>query len=312
MKIFLVGHVKPDLDSIVGPITYAEFLKKAKRYEGVDLVPVAAGAPNKETKYVFKTLEMELPKSLDDVDVEETDAFILVDHNEESQRHPKVVGDKILEIVDHHKINMKFTTPVRIDVKPFGSSNSLVFEHFDMYGLNPSEKAKKLMLAAILSDTVGLKSSTTTGFDSEAATKLASDTSMDINDFTFKIFKAKSDITGLSPQDIVTKDHKLFDMKGKKVFINQVETVEPKKLVDQKEKLLEALEEVKAEKGVGLAFNVITDILNINSKVMYTTDEEKEIVEKAFITEDTSGIADIGPRMSRKKDIAPKIEEYIN
>ncbi|MBN1162702.1 manganese-dependent inorganic pyrophosphatase [Patescibacteria group bacterium] len=311
MTIFLTGHIKPDLDSITATITYAEFLKKIKRYENMVLVSVCSGKPNKETIHILEKFDIKIPPLLDDTEIEATDAFILVDHNEESQRHPKVTREQVIEIIDHHKINVNFTSPVRLDVKPFGATNSIIYELFDMYGIKPSDKTKKLMLAAILSDTVGLKSSTTTGFDSEAANKLAKETDLDIDKFTFEIFKAKSDITGLSPDEIVRKDFKIFDFSGKKVFINQLETVEPAKVLSQKEKLLETLEEIKSQENVGHAYLVITDILKINSKIMYTTDEEKEIVEKAFVTEDKDGIADIGPRMSRKKDIAPKIEEAM-
>jgi manganese-dependent inorganic pyrophosphatase len=312
MKIYITGHIKPDLDSISAAITYAEFLKKLKRYEGAELVPVVPGVVNKETAFVLNKIGVEIPKTLDECEIEDTDAFVLVDHNEKAQRHEKVVDEQVIEIVDHHKINISFTSPVRIDVKPFGATSTIVHELFDMYGLEPSEKSQKLMLAAILSDTVGLKSSSTTGYDSEIATKMSTATATDVEKFTFEIFKAKSDIAGMSPEEIVRKDYKIFTFGNKKVFINVIETVEPEKAIALKETLLEALEEVKVQEGVGLAYLVVTDILKINSKIMYTTDEEKEIVEKAFITKDEEGIADIGPIISRKKDIAPKIEALVS
>ena len=98
MKIYITGHIKPDLDSIVSAITYAEFLKKLKRYEGSELIPTIPGKINEETKFVLKKFEIDVPQSLDDIEIENTDAFILVDHNEQDQRHEKVVADQVRKL----------------------------------------------------------------------------------------------------------------------------------------------------------------------------------------------------------------------
>ena len=97
MKIYIIGHVSPDLDSVASAVEYAEFLKKSNRYEGAEIIPVRAGEPNKETVYVFNKFNIDMPKSLDDFKMDPADRFILVDHNEESQRHPhpKVTHDQI-------------------------------------------------------------------------------------------------------------------------------------------------------------------------------------------------------------------------
>lgn len=309
MKIYITGHVSPDLDSISSAYTYAEYLEKIKRYEGVEIIPVRVGEPNNETEFVFKKLDIPMPKHFDEYNITDTDGIILVDHNEESQRYDKIKPEQILEIVDHHKINVSFMSPVRIDVKPFGCTNSLIFELFDMYEIQPSNETKGLMLSAILSDTVGLKSSTTTGFDSEVAHKLAKDLNINIENYTFEIFKAKSDLSGLSVNDLVRKDFKVFDFGGTKVFINQIETVEPDKVIALKNQILKEMEEVKAQEGASQAYVIVTDILKVNSQAIYATETEKSIIERAFTTQGVDNVADIGPKMSRKKDIAPAIEK---
>jgi len=312
MRIFVVGHKSPDLDSMAASVEYVEFLKKDKRYEGADIVAVRAGEPNAETSHIFEKLGVEMPKPIEEFEIEETDGFILVDHNEESQRHEMVASDQVVEIVDHHKINVTFTAPVRIDVKPVGATSTVIYELFDMYGHSLSEKMQGLILASILSDTQGLKSSTTSGLDSEVAHELSEKLKLDLEKFTFEIFKAKSDLTGLEPLEIAKKDFKVFDFAGKKVFINQVETVEPDKVLDQKDALVEVMDLAKSQEGAGLGFLVVTDILEVNSQVIYTNEEEQAVLEKAFTTEGKDNIADIGPKMSRKKDIAPAIEETLS
>lgn len=312
MKIYIVGHTSPDLDAIASAVEYAEFLRKTKRYEGAEIIPTRPGEPNKETAHIFEKYDVEMPKELSEYEIASDDAFILVDHNEESQRHESVVGDQVIEIIDHHKINISFTTPIRLDVKPLGSTSSLIFEQFEIYGIKPSEATANLLLAAILSDTQGLKSSTTTGYDSETAKKMADELGIDLEKLTFEIFKAKSDIAGLSAADIVTKDYKVFEFGSSKVFINQIETVEPEKVVEMKKELVAEMENLKSKLGVNQTYNVVTDILKVNSQVIYTSKDEEAIVEKAFTASGKDNLADIGPKMSRKKDIAPAIEAVVS
>lgn len=311
MKTIIIGHKSPDLDAIASAVQYAEFLEKSGKYKNMDVVPARAGEPNAETKYIFERFGITLPENLDNIEVTDEDNFILVDHNEETQRHEKVNSSKITELVDHHKINVNFSSPLRVDVRPVGSTSTIIYELFESAGIEASKGILGLMLSGILSDTVGLKSSTTTGLDSDVAHKIAEKLGEDLDKLTFEIFRAKSDLTGLSALEIATKDFKVFDFGGTPVFINQVETVEPEKVLEMKEGLVTALNEAKSKEGASQGYLVITDILKINSQVIYTNDTEKEIVEKAFTTKGEDYVADIGPKMSRKKDIAPAIEKVL-
>ncbi|MEK7595924.1 MAG: manganese-dependent inorganic pyrophosphatase [Patescibacteria group bacterium] len=311
MKIYLLGHIGPDLDAVCAPIEYAEFLEKAKRYSQAQILPAVCDEINKETKFILQKFDVETPVKISAGDILGEDRIILVDHNEEDQRMKGIDSSQIIEIIDHHKININFTSPLRIDVRPLGSASSVVYENFVKEGIEPSTKIASLILASILSDTQGLKSSTTTGLDASFAQALSKLTGLDIENLTFEIFKAKSDISGLTPKQIVKNDYKIFDFDSRKVFIGQIETVEPQKALAMKDKLLNAMEEVKAIEGVGLLYLAITDILKINTQLLYSTDEEKEIVEHAFEGAGEGNVINIGPRMSRKKDIAPPIEKVL-
>lgn len=312
MNIYITGHKDPDLDSVASAILYAEYLEKAQKYPLAKIIPASAGEINVETAFVLEKFGVEVPANLDKIDILEDDKFILVDHNEELQRHPKVNPENVLELVDHHRVNLNFAFPLQISILPVGSTATIIYSIFQKEAITPSETAQKLTLCAILSDTQGLKSSTTSGLDSEYAHDLGKKLKIDLDSLTFEIFKAKSDISGLSPEEIAKKDFKIFKFGEKEVFIDQVETVEPEKVLSQKEELIKALEKIKSEEGAGIGYIVITDILNVNSRVLYSNEEEERILEKAFTTQGVNGVADIGPRMSRKKDIAPEIERVLN
>lgn len=311
MRIFIIGHTSPDLDSISGTVQYEELLRKTKRYKNAVIIPVCSGEPNKETKFVFEKFDVRIPQKIEKYKIRPDDMFILVDHNEEEQRHPSTEQGRVVEIIDHHKININFYEPVRIDMKPYGAMSTIIYELFDMYGIKPSKKAACLILSAILSDTQGLKSSTTTDFDRIIASDIAKKYKIDINKLYFELAEQKSDLKGMSAREIVDKDIKVYKFGGKKVFIGQVETVKPDEVLKDSKKLLEGLLEVKQDRKVSLAYLLITDIIKINSKILYNTPEEKDIVERAFNVIGEENCADIGPRTSRKRDIAIVMEATI-
>ena len=168
------------------------------------------------------------------------------------------------------------------------------------------------MLAAILSDTVGFKSATTTPKDKEYGEELAKIAEIsDVEAFTLEIFKAKSDVSALSDEEIVKNDFKVFEF-GKKTMIDQLETVEQDMiLTEKKASLLAAMQSVKAELGVELLFVAITDILKVNTKLLILGNAEAQVAQDAFGGTVTDNILDIGPKMSRKKEIAPAIEKAL-
>lgn len=58
--VYITGHRNPDTDSICSAIAYAEL----KRKMGIAAVPVRIGNVNKETEFVLKRFEIELPEYL--------------------------------------------------------------------------------------------------------------------------------------------------------------------------------------------------------------------------------------------------------
>jgi manganese-dependent inorganic pyrophosphatase len=170
------------------------------------------------------------------------------------------------------------------------------------------------MLAAILSDTVGFKSATTTMKDEQFGKELAEIAEIsDVDAFTLEIFKAKSDVSKLSDEQIVTNDYKIFDFGDKKVLIDQLETVEQNVILShKKEGLLKAMEKVKSAQKVDYIFVAITDILKVNTKLLILNEESGAVATKAFGGTIENNTLDIGPKMSRKKEIAPAIEKALS
>lgn len=314
MTSYVIGHLKPDTDSVVAAMALATLYQNVDCFAYPNAVAAITAPVNPETQFLFDKFAVETPVLLTASQLEPDDQFILVDHNEADQRLEGLNPDQIVEIVDHHKVNLNLKQPIFMTFKTWGSSNTIVYHLMKQCSYQPEPKMAALMLAAILSDTVGFKSPTCTEKDKELAKELAelADIS-DLDAFTLEIFKAKSDVSKLSAEEIVKNDYKVFDFAGKKVMIDQLETVEQAKiLTENKAELLAAMSKVKTELAVDLIFVVITDILQVNSKVLIFGEEEAAVAKQAFGGQVSESILDIGPKLSRKKEIAPLVERAVS
>ena len=163
------------------------------------------------------------------------------------------------------------------------------------------------MLSAIISDTLLLKSPTCTQKDIDAFKALEEIAGIDAAAYGLDMLKAGTDISTLSAQEVINLDAKLFEEKGKKLVVAQVNTADIDDVFSRKDEISFAMEKEISEKGLDLFMFVITDIINTNSKVM-VLGNDKEVVEKAFdkkLDEDDSMLLE--GVVSRKKQIAPPI-----
>lgn len=310
---YIIGHLKPDTDAVVAAMGLEYLYKNCDCYGYENPQAVITGELNPETTFLFDKFSVTHPQVLAAADLKQGDKIVLVDHNEASQRLENLDEEYISEIVDHHKVNVNFNNPIFMTFKTWGSSSTIVYHLMKENDVTPDKTMASLLLAAVLSDTVGFKSATTTPKDKEYGMELAKLAEIsDVDAFTLEIFKAKSNVADLTPEQIVKNDFKVFEF-GKKTFIGQLETVEQDViLTDKKADLLKAMEAVKAEEGVECLFLAITDILKVNTKLLILSDVEKEVAEQAFGGSTTDNVLDIGAKMSRKKEIAPPIEKALN
>lgn len=312
-KTYIIGHKKPDTDAVVAAMALQYFEEKIASPFIPNPEAVIVDPINPETTFLFEKFGVTAPRLITVSDILPEDKVLLVDHNEESQRLDGLNPDQIVGIFDHHKANINFTNPITLNFMPWGSSSSLVYFLMQKNDIQPDKTLASLMLAAVLSDTVGYKSATATEKDKEIGAELAKLAGIDdVEGFTLEIFKAKSNVADLSDEQIVKNDYKVFEF-GKMTFIDQLETVEQAEILKNKKVgLLKAMATVKEQEGVELLFVAITDILKVNTKLLILGEEEAAVAEKAFGGKVEDSVLDIGPKMSRKKEIAPAIEKALS
>ena len=314
MKTYIIGHQKPDTDAVVATLAFKHLFDSMDCWGYQDSIATITHQLNPETTFVFKKFNHDSLQLIKASDIQPEDKVVLVDHNETTQALEGLNFNQVTDIFDHHKLNLKLDHPIFITTKSWGSTCTIAFNLMETYKVDIPAKLASLMLCAILSDTVGFKSSTTTNVDKDAAKKLTKIANIkDIDALTLEIFKAKSNTSSLSDQQIVTNDYKIYDFSGKKVFINQLETVEQREIIStKKQDLIKALKNYKQDQNLDLAFLIITDILKSNSKAIAISQDESQVLETAFNGKVENSLLDIGPKLSRKKDIAPAIERSLS
>ncbi|MEE8185337.1 MAG: putative manganese-dependent inorganic diphosphatase [Thermodesulfobacteriota bacterium] len=237
--------------------------------------------------------------------------LILVDHNELSQAIDGAEEVKIIEVVDHHRLgNFHTTQPISFLCEPVGSTSTIVSELFREKGIKIKRETAGLLLGGVLSDTVMLRSPTTTERDREIVPWLEEKSGLNHLAFGREIFTATSSLKKMGVEAVVKGDYKTYDAKGKKFGIGQVETVGFDEFYEVKEDLKGELLKVKNERGLRLSTLLITDIVYGNSLLLVVG--EKEVIYNLDYPKLEEDIYELKNVLSRKKQLAPHFLSLFN
>jgi manganese-dependent inorganic pyrophosphatase len=230
---------------------------------------------------------------------------LLVDHAETGQSVKGVEKAQVVEILDHHHIgDIETNTPIPAVFDPVGSTATLIVERFKASGLRPEESTATMLLAAVLSDTVILNSPTTTERDREVVGYLEEMLGVDAVEFGMEMFEASSDVSEVSAEEIVNRDAKEYGTASGKMSVSQVETVGTG-LLERKDDLLDALEDLRARNDYIFSALMVTDIIEGGTELLCAGDCAP--VERAFDERTEDGVIDLPGVMSRKKQVAPRL-----
>ena len=167
-----------------------------------------------------------------------------------------------------------------------------------------------LMASAIISDTLLLKSPTTTKKDVEALEALAKIANIDINTYGLDMLKAGTDLSSFSINEILNLDAKKVNIKGKNVIINQVNTASIPDVMEMKEKLEAGMNEIIEKENLDLFLLLITDIVNSDSQAI-ALGKEAALIEKSYNVKLENNTALLKGIVSRKKQVIPVLTENI-
>ncbi|WP_062307731.1 manganese-dependent inorganic pyrophosphatase [Alicyclobacillus sendaiensis] len=306
-KRLIFGHRNPDTDAITSAIAYAHL----KRELGEDVEPVALGEPNPETQFVLSHFGVSAPRVVEGV-AGEVDEVILVDHNERQQSAPDVDQVKVVEVIDHHRIaNFETADPLYYRAEPVGCTATILNKLYKEKNVSIPRHVAGIMLSAIISDTLLLKSPTCTEEDVKAARELAELAGVKLEEYGLQMLKAGADLSQKTVDELLTLDAKEFQMGHAKVEIAQVNAVDVNDVLAKKGEILQAMEKKVAEKNLDLFFFVVTDILN-NDSVGLAVGRAAHAVEEAYGVKLEDHQALLKGVVSRKKQIVPVLTEALS
>jgi len=306
MTKLIFGHKNPDTDTICSSLVYADLKGKI----GEDAQARRIGVVNKETQFALDYFGVEAPELMEKV--EAGTEVILVDHNEFQQSVENIQEAKITEVIDHHRIsNFETKEPLYFRAEPVGCTATIINKIYKEKGVELTKEMAGLLLSAIISDSLLLKSPTCTDEDVEAAHELAKLADVDLEKYGLDMLQAGADLSDKSILDLLTMDAKEFTMHDAKVEIAQVNAVDTGKIYEQQEEIEAEIKKIIGAKNLDLFLFVVTDILNNDSEVLALGAGEDKVAA-GFNVELVNRRALLKGVVSRKKQIVTTLtDQYV-
>ena len=230
---------------------------------------------------------------------------ILVDHNEKLQSADGIEEANILEIIDHHNLgSITTSTPINFRNMAVGSTCTIVYTLFKEKKIDIPKEIAGALLSGILSDTLILKSPTATKKDIEAVEELSRIAEVDYQKYGMDLLKAGTSIEGMTAQDVLFNDYKLYDVNDKSFAIGQFFTMNFEEIEKDIDKYIDALNKEAEANNHTLVALYVTDIVKNGSYVIYNTKSDNLM---SLVYDNIKEGYFIEGCLSRKKHIVPLI-----
>ena len=196
-KIYVIGHHKPDADSIISAYILTNILKSM----GIDAV-FSVRDNNIIDNELIRDYLKEDYEVIDDYHDKD---FILVDHN----NLDSIPKENVIGAIDHHRITGEVEDLIEIE---YASTALLIYDLFkDKYKF--SEKGKELIALSVLTDTEYLTSSRFTEEDKKLFEELK--VNLDIETLKKKYFKTTNFTNRIN--DNLHEDYKEYDYNNQRI-----------------------------------------------------------------------------------------------
>ena len=237
---------------------------------------------------------------------------ILVDHNTTTQTVDGLYESEIVEIVDHHNLgDIVTSTPINIRSMSVGSTNTIIYHMYKENNIEIPKDIAGLMLSGILSDTLCLKSPTTTKVDIEIANALAKIAEVEVDKYGLDLLESGVSIKGLNADDIIFKDSKRFETNGHEFSVSQVFTTNFDEFKPRVNELIAELNKEAERNNLEVCALFVTNFLTNNSYLLYS-DNSKNLLENAYNVGELEQGHLLEGVVSRKKQMVPVIMEVLS
>ncbi len=249
--------------------------------------------------------------SKDYVDHELPLKLILVDHNELSQAVDGAGEVPIVEILDHHRLgSQQTTTPITFMNEVVGSSCTLVSEQFRRFGQTPTPAMAGVLMGGIITDTLMLRSPTSTPRDKAAIEWLQGIASQDAKALALEILSVGSSIANLPARKVITADKKDYTTDKFKFAVAQVEEVGFENFFQHRGELLRDIQALVKEEGFDFFGLLVTNVVRETSMMLCVG--EKRILDRINYTRLDDNTFDLPGVLSRKKQLLPLLLKVMS
>ncbi|ETB63675.1 TPA: hypothetical protein DIC38_03235 [Candidatus Nomurabacteria bacterium] len=309
--ILVTGYVNPDLDAVAGSMAYSEFLIK----KGIECIVGFLGEPHEEAKYILNRFNIKYPEQIEnDANFEKV---ILVDASDLTGLENRINPDKVIEIIDHRKVNEadKFTN-AKVQIELVGSACTLVAEKFIENKVNISKDSAILLCGAIISNTLNFKNKGVTTERDIKAFKYLNEIALLPIDFKKDLFESKSDLSGDKLKERIMGDLAWFNLSGKRVSIAQLEIVNSNKIISNRvDEIIDIFNEIKKDLKLDYIFLNLIELEDEKNFIITDDIELQSILEKILNIKFESNLA-IRNELIMRKQIVPlfkdELEKIIN
>lgn len=246
-----------------------------------------------------------------DITTHEPRRVILVDHNERLQAAPGIETANIMEIIDHHRIaDVTTSAPIKFLGLPIGSTATIVALEYEKHRVSISPAIAELLLSAIMTDTILLKSPTATHSDHEQAEYLADIIGVDPIEFGMEVLKTRGDDSEIPVEKLVGADAKEFMMETDKILVCAHETINKDAVLAREKEIRDYMKLLLNTNGYKFVLFMITDIVAEGSQ--FLCEGDRRAMNKVFdINCKGEGGTWMPGIISRKKQVAARLLNKI-
>ena len=150
-----------------------------------------------------------------------------------------------------------------------GSTCTIVYLLYLERQITIPKQIAGVLLSGILSDTLVLKSPTTTEKDKEAVKNLSEIAEVDYQEYGMNLLKSGTSLEGMTKEDVLYNDYKIFTVNEKNFAIGQFFTMNFDEIAKDIDAYIEVLNKVAEANNFVLVALYVTDIIKNGSYVIY-------------------------------------------
>jgi manganese-dependent inorganic pyrophosphatase len=182
----------------------------------------------------------------------------------------------------------------------------------DLYrtsGVTPPARDAGLLLSAMLSDTLVLRSPTTTSLDRDISGWLAALAGVEIETYGGEMFAAGASLEGMDPRKLIGRDQKIYTEGDRRFSLSQFETVGFAPILAMKDALAEELERIIEVEKCSFACLMITDVTRETSLLLCRG--ESRVLGAISYPKREENLFEMKDVLSRKKQVLPYFVDLV-